>query len=45
MSPHTPKWAPTLGVKVSMDFQIFKEQFEGVKNHWIKKFPVPLKSS
>jgi len=26
MNPHTPKWAPTLGVGVPMDFQIFKEQ-------------------
>jgi hypothetical protein len=25
MSPHTRKLAPTLGVKVLMDFQIFKE--------------------
>jgi hypothetical protein len=22
---HTPKWAPTLGIRVPMDFQIFKE--------------------
>jgi hypothetical protein len=29
MNPHTPKWAPTLGVGVSMDSQIFKEQFQG----------------
>jgi len=27
MNPHIPKWAPTLGVGVLMDFQIFKEQF------------------
>jgi hypothetical protein len=25
MNPHTPKWAPTLGVRVSMDSQIFRE--------------------
>ncbi len=31
MSPHTPKWTPTLGVGVLMDSQIFKEQFEGPK--------------
>jgi hypothetical protein len=24
MNPHIPKWAPTLGVRVSMDFQIFR---------------------
>jgi len=23
MNPHTPKWAPTLGVGVPMDFQFF----------------------
>jgi len=23
MNPHTPKWAPTLGVGIPMDFQIF----------------------
>jgi hypothetical protein len=28
MSPHTPKWPPTLGVGVPMDFQIFKEQIQ-----------------
>jgi hypothetical protein len=31
MSTHTPKWTPTLGVGVSMDSQIFKEQLEGSK--------------
>jgi hypothetical protein len=31
MSPHTPKWIPTLGVQVLMDCQIFKKQFEGSK--------------
>jgi len=36
MNPHTPKWVPTLGVRFSMDFQIFKEQFERVTIHWIK---------
>jgi hypothetical protein len=29
MNAHTPKWAPTLGVIVPMDSQIFKEQFRG----------------
>ncbi len=24
MNPHTPKWTPTLGVGLSMDFQIFR---------------------
>jgi hypothetical protein len=31
MNPHTPKWAPTLGVKVLIDFRIFKEQLQGSK--------------
>ncbi len=31
MSPHTPKWVPILGVEVSMDFQIFREKFQGSK--------------
>jgi hypothetical protein len=31
MSPHTPKWTPTLGVGVLMDSQIFRERFEGSK--------------
>jgi hypothetical protein len=26
MNPHTPKWAPILGVGVLMDSQIFREQ-------------------
>jgi len=31
MSPNTPKWILTLGVRVFMEFQIFREQFEGSK--------------
>jgi hypothetical protein len=31
MSLHTPKWTPTLGVGVLMDFQIFKEELQGSK--------------
>jgi hypothetical protein len=31
MNPHTPKWAPILGVGILMDFRIFKEWFEGSK--------------
>ncbi len=45
MSPHTPMWTPTLGVKVFMDFWMFREQFEGVKTHWIEKFLRLLKNS
>jgi hypothetical protein len=29
MSPHTPKWVPILGIGISKDSQIFKEQFGG----------------
>jgi hypothetical protein len=38
MSPHTPRWIPTLGIGVLMDFQIFKEFFKGSK-------PIRLKTS
>jgi hypothetical protein len=37
MNLHTPKWAPTLGVGVSMDSQIFREWLQG-SNHWINFF-------
>jgi hypothetical protein len=30
MSPHIPKWTPTLGIKIPMESQIFKEQLEGL---------------
>jgi hypothetical protein len=44
MNPHTPKWTPILGIKVPMDFWIFKGWLQGskpidLKNflyHWIK---------
>jgi hypothetical protein len=38
MNPHIPKWAPTLGVGVSMDFQIFKWQFQGLKLIGLESF-------
>jgi len=38
MNPHTPKWAPTLGVGILMDSQIFKEQLQG-------SIPIGLRSS
>jgi len=38
MNLHTPRWIPTLGVGISMDFQIFKEQLQGSK-------PIGLRSS
>jgi len=34
MNPHTPKWVPTLGVGVSMDFRNFKGQLQGSKLIW-----------
>jgi len=45
MNPHNPKWIPTLGIEVPMDFWIFKERLQGVKNIWIKDFFIPLESS
>jgi hypothetical protein len=38
MNPHTPKWAPTLGVGVVMDFKIFKERLQGSKLIGLKSF-------
>jgi len=43
LNPHTPKWTPTLGIGVLVDFQIFKgwlqgSKFIGLKSylyHWI----------
>jgi hypothetical protein len=31
MNPHTPKWAPILGIGVSMNSQIFRRQLQGSK--------------
>jgi len=31
MNPHIPKWAPTLGIRVSINSQIFKEVFQASK--------------
>jgi hypothetical protein len=31
MNSHTPKWVPTLGVRLPMDSQIFKRQLKGSK--------------
>jgi hypothetical protein len=38
MNPHTPKWAPTLGVGVPMDSQIFKEWLHESKPIRLKSF-------
>jgi len=29
MNPHTPKWTPTLGVKIFVESQIFKKKIRG----------------
>jgi hypothetical protein len=38
MDLHTPKWAPTLGVWVPIDSQIFKEQLQGLKSIGLRNF-------
>jgi len=38
MNPHTPKWAPTLGVGGPVDSQIFREQLQGSKPIGLKSF-------
>jgi hypothetical protein len=38
MNPHTPKGASTLGVRVPMDFQIFREKLQGSKPIGLKSF-------
>jgi hypothetical protein len=44
MSPHIPKWTPTLGVGVSMDSRIFRV-ITGVKTHWIEEIHISLENS
>jgi len=38
MNSHTPRWTPTLGVRIPVDSQIFKKRLQGLK-------PIGLKSS
>jgi hypothetical protein len=38
MNLHIPKWAPTLGVGLSMDSRIFKKVFKGPKFIGLKSF-------
>jgi len=38
MNLHTPKWIPTLGVEVPMNFKIFKKQLQGSKFIGLKNF-------
>jgi len=44
IDPHTPKGTPTLGIGVPVDFQMFKEQLQGVKTQWIEEFFISLES-
>jgi hypothetical protein len=48
MNPHTPKWAPTLGVGVPMESRWIPKSSGGncrVKTHWIEEFLTSLESS
>jgi hypothetical protein len=38
MNPRTPKWASTLGIRVPIDSQTFKDWFEGSKLIGLKKY-------
>jgi len=38
MNPHTPKGASTLGVGVSVDSQMFREQLQGPKPNGLRIF-------
>jgi len=38
IGPHTPKGTYTLGIKVPMDSQMFKEQLQGSKPNGLKSF-------
>ncbi len=38
LNPRTPKWAPTLGVRAPMDFQIFRRKFHGSKLIGLKNY-------
>jgi len=43
MNPHTSKWTPTLGIEISMDSQIFREQLHESKPIGLKIFFISLK--
>jgi hypothetical protein len=38
IDPHTPKGTPTLGVKVPVDFKMFKERFQGSKPNLLRNY-------
>jgi len=40
---HTPKWAPTLRVRVPMDFWIFRKEFQGKKTSLDWKVPYTIR--
>jgi hypothetical protein len=42
MNPQTPKWTPTLRIKIPMDFQIFKGRFQESKNSLDWKIPYTI---
>jgi hypothetical protein len=44
IDPHTPKGTPTLGVRVPMDSQMFREQLQGSKPNGLKSFLYHWKS-
>jgi len=37
INPHTPKGTPTLGVRVQVDSQMFRERLQGSKPNRLKK--------
>jgi hypothetical protein len=49
INPHTPKWTPTLGVRVTIDSQIFKSSLQGSHLMWrqgmFEEFFISLKIS
>jgi hypothetical protein len=38
MKPHIPKWIPILGIRVPMDFQIFRGRLQGTKIIGLKSY-------
>jgi hypothetical protein len=38
MNPHTPKWVPILGIRILMDFQIFRMWLQGSKSIGLKSY-------
>ncbi len=38
IDPHTPKGAPTLGVGISVDSRMFREQLQGSKPNGLRSY-------